>query len=166
MEDSNLPTTTFEGSPAAKEFKEHLDKEDHLLSNLGSQTDMNAPLVSIPPDKPTKDSRVAVRKKVPGRARVRIGQNQIYQGKMMDISMTGASIFCEDMIPTRKVVDLEVDIFHEGKKCLFVAPAIAVYGVLVGGKGYKIGLQFGPLSKEAAKALGDLMESGGAGQCS
>ena len=158
MED-NLSNQPFSGSPAAKAFKEQLEKEEQTLTDFG-KVENQTPLMSIPPDKPqTKESRAAVRKKVPGRARVRLGQQQIYFGKMIDISMTGASILCEEIIPSRKIVDLEIDIFHEGRKCYFVVQAIAVHHVLVGGKGYKIGLQFGPLTPEAVKSLGLLLES-------
>jgi hypothetical protein len=116
--------------------------------------------MTIPPDRAnSKESRAAIRKKVTGRAKIRIGGKMMYQGKMMDISMTGASVSCEEIIPTRKVLEIEVDIFHEGRKCYFVAQAIAVYHVLVGGKGYKIGLQFGPLSDAAKQSLGNLLET-------
>ncbi|CAB4130067.1 PilZ domain containing protein [uncultured Caudovirales phage] len=157
----NTTTQQFSGSPAAREFKEQLAKEESSLENLGENKplDMNSAIMSIPPDKAaTKESRTAVRKKVSGRARIRGVGDALFQGKMMDISMTGASVLCEEIVPTRKILEIEVDIFHEGRKCYFVAQAIAVYHVLVGSKGYKIGLQFGPLSSAAKQSLGDLME--------
>lgn len=139
-------------------FKEQLATEEQNAASIGNNMPLTS-LMSIPPDIPQMpDSRVSERKKVNGRAKIRCA-NTVYSGKMVDVSTSGASVLCEDLLPTKKVVDLEIDIFHEGRKCYFVVQAIAVYSVLVGGKGYKIGLQFGPLSPAAQKSLNDLIHS-------
>lgn len=149
------PTTI---SPAAAAFKEQLAAEEQNAASVGNNMPLTS-LMSIPPDSLQKsDFRVAERKKVNGRAKIRLGSDT-YPGKMVDISTSGASVLCEDLVPTRKVVELEIDVFHEGRRCYFTAQAIAVYHVLVGGKGYKIGLQFGSLSKAAQKSLGDLINN-------
>jgi hypothetical protein len=77
---------------------------------------------------------------------------------MVDISATGACVTVEDLIPGKKVYNLEFDIFHNGRRYLFAVQAVPVYSVLVSGKGYKVGFQFGPRSPECAKSLGDLMD--------
>ena len=111
-------------------------------------------------NKAGKDARAAVRKKFPGKARLS-GDNsgRFIMGRVFDVSITGASVIVEDMLPWKKIVKLDIDIFHNGKRFVFSIQAVPVYSVLVSGTGYKIGFQFGPPTPEAQKTLGLLMES-------
>ena len=107
-----------------------------------------------------KDARAAVRKRFPGKARISgDASGRFVSGKIFDVSMTGASVVIDDVLPWKKVVKLEIDIFHNGKRFVFMVQAVLVYSVLVSGSGYKFGFQFGPPTPEASKTLGALMES-------
>ncbi len=106
----------------------------------------------------TGEARAAERKKVNGRARVLMPGADAAVGKMIDISLTGACVMLEDMFPSKKMCTLEIDIFHAGTRQLFAAPALSVYGVLVSGKGFKVGFQFGPLGEAARKCLAVLVQ--------
>lgn len=76
---------------------------------------------------------------------------------MIDLSLTGACVLLDDPFPSRKACTLECDIFQDGKHHLFATQAVSVYGVLVSGKGFKVGFEFGPRSAEAAKTIGTLV---------
>ena len=106
-----------------------------------------------------KEARAAIRKRFNGKARIS-GDNGAYVvARVFDVSQTGSSLIVEDMLPWKKIVKLDVDIFHNGKRFVFSIQAVPVYSVLVSGSGYKIGFQFGPPSTETLKTLGLLMES-------
>ena len=106
------------------------------------------------------EARAAIRKRFPGKARLSGDQSGRYiLGKIFDVSMSGASIIVEDMLPWKKIVNLDIDIFHNGRRFAFSIQSVPVYNVLVSGSGYKFGFQFGPPTPEASKTLGLLMES-------
>ena len=118
----------------------------------------------IPSEKEkTKEARVAVRKKFPGKARIS-GDNsgRFVIGRIFDVSLSGASVIIENILPWKKVVKVDIDVFHNGKRFAFSMQAVPVYNILVSGSGYKCGFQFGPPTPEAQKTLGALMESDGA----
>ncbi len=107
-----------------------------------------------------KEARAAIRKRFPGRARITgDASGRFVIGKIYDVSSTGASVIVDDMLPWKKVVKLDIDIFHNGRRFVFTVQAVPVYSVLVSGSGYKFGFQFGPPTPEASKTLGALMES-------
>ena len=148
------------GSPAAQAFKEQLAKEESAAGGVGDErisASVTAPgTFQAPPG--SRDGRAADRKKVNGRAKLALGSALVCNARMVDVSSTGACVTVEDLIPGKKVYNLEFDIFHNGRRYLFAVQGVPVYSVLVSGKGYKVGFQFGPRSPETAKALGDLME--------
>jgi hypothetical protein len=113
--------------------------------------------------KKDKEARVAIRKKFPGKARVSgDGSGRFVLGRIYDVSLSGVSVIFEDILPWKKIVKVDVDIFHNGKRFVFSMQAVPVYNILVSGSGYKCGFQFGPPTPEAQKTLGLLMESAGA----
>ena len=104
------------------------------------------------------DARTAERKKVSGRARIVLqGGGAHLVGKMVDISVNGACVLLDDMFPIKKVCTFECDIFQNGTRRVFSAPAVSVYGVLASGHGFKVGFQFGPRSSAALKTIADIM---------
>jgi hypothetical protein len=111
-------------------------------------------------NKPGREARAAIRKKFPGKARIAGDNSGKYVfGKVFDVSSSGVSVIIEDMLPWKKVVKIDIDIFHNGKRFVFSMQAVPVYNILVSGSGYKCGFQFGPPTPEAQKTLGALMES-------
>lgn len=162
MSDTNQATAASSsgGSPAAQAFKEQLAKEEAAAGGVGDErisASVSAPGTFQPPPG-NRDARAAERKKVNGRAKLILGSTLVCHARMVDVSTTGACVTVEDLIPGKKVYNLEFDIFHTGRRYLFAVQGVPVYSVLVSGKGYKVGFQFGPRSPEAAKSLGDLME--------
>ena len=129
------------GSHAGKAFREQMGQEDKP-----------AP----PPAPPGKETRAAIRKLVSGRARFTWSGGAM-SGKMIDLSTAGACVLTEDMVPFKRVGTLECDIFHNGKRCAFSAPAVCVYSVLAGSKGVKVGFQFGPQSAPVSSTIAEIM---------
>lgn len=103
------------------------------------------------------EARVAERKKVSGRARVNVAGGSTVSGKTIDISLSGVCILMEDMLPSKKLCSLEFDIFHVGTRYVFGVQAVSVYSVLVSGKGFKVGFQFGPRGPAAQTAISALI---------
>lgn len=159
----DIAASSSGGSPAAQAFKEQLAKEEAVAGSTGARSDerisasVTAPGTFQAPAG-NRDNRAAERKKVNGRARLILGSTLVCSARMVDVSSTGACVTVEDLIPGKKVYNLEFDIFHTGRRYLFAVQGVPVYSVLVSGKGYKVGFQFGPRSPEAAKSLGDLMD--------
>jgi hypothetical protein len=146
------------GSPAAQAFREQLAKEEASgTADERINASTTAPGTFQPPPG-NRDSRAADRKKVNGRAKLIMGGALIANSRLVDISLTGSCVTVDDLIPGKKVYNLEFDIFHNGRRYVFGVQGVPVYSVLVSGKGYKVGFQFGPRSPETAKALGDLFE--------
>ncbi len=130
---------------------------------LDQQPDSN-PIRFIPSEKKSgPEARAAVRKKFPGKARIAGDQSGRYVfGRIFDVSLTGVSVVIGDVLPWKKVVKIDIDIFHNGKRFAFSMQAVPVYNILMSGSGYKCGFQFGPATPEAQATLGALMESDGA----
>lgn len=105
-----------------------------------------------------KDSRNETRRKFAGKVKVSLNGQLVNAGRMFDISMTGVSVILETIIP-KKAYTLEVDIFHDGKRYLFTVQGVPLYNILVSGKGYKIGFQFGPPGTAMPPELGNLMDT-------
>ncbi len=145
------------GSSAGQAYRAELARaasgsaELEKSSSVGSD-DLN----SKPQDRPA-DARVADRKKVSGRARVNVAGGVTAAGKTIDISLTGVCILMDDMLPSKKLCSLEFDIFHVGTRYVFGVQAVSVYSVLVSGKGFKVGFQFGPRGPAAQTAIAALV---------
>jgi len=106
----------------------------------------------------TRDTRNETRKKFAGKVKIYLQGQPVNAGRLFDISMTGLSVILENIIP-KKPYTLEVDVFHDGKRYLFNVQGIPLYNILVSGKGYKIGFQFGPPGTAMPHELSNLMEA-------
>ena len=143
----NDPFTTLADAPQSK-----MSIPDQLHKGA------NASPFSVIPGT-SKDARTATRKRFNGRVKI-IAAGNLVRGKVFDVSMTGASVLIEDLLSSgRKMVQIQFDIFHNGKSYVFDVPSAPVYSVLVSGSGYKIGVQFGTASEINALTLARLMET-------
>lgn len=124
--------------------------DDDLLSGTigGSQTFVPG----------ARDARTDARKKFPGKVKIYSQGQVVDSGRLFDISLTGLSVILENILP-KKAYGLEVDIFHDGKRYFFNVQGLPLYNILVSGKGYKIGFQFGPPGAAMPPELGNLMET-------
>jgi hypothetical protein len=106
----------------------------------------------------SKDARNESRKKFAGKVKIYLQNQVVDSGRLFDISMTGLSVILENILP-KKPYNLEVDVFHDGKRYYFNVQGLPLYNILVSGKGYKIGFQFGPPGTAMPPELGNLMEA-------
>lgn len=97
------------------------------------------------------------RKLISGRVRVVRADAHTVNGKMIDLSETGACVVLDYVLPSMAACMLEVDIFHDGRHYVFSTPARAVYSVFSSGKGFKVGFQFGPRSPQASMSIAALV---------
>lgn len=149
-------TSVAGGSAAAQAYKAQLAAEAATHATpAGLEADDEPQPAPLPN---AADARAAERIKVTGRARIVFqGGSLSLSGKMMDISVNGACVLLDDMVPVKKMCTLECDIFQNGARRVFSVPAVSVYGVLASGHGFKVGFQFGPRSAAALKTIADIM---------
>lgn len=102
--------------------------------------------------------RAVERKIVNGRTRVTLAGGTVAMGKLLDLSRLGASVMVDDLLAVKKSCTLDCDIFHNGKHYVFSAPAVSVHAVLVSGKGFKVGFEFGPYPPAVAQTLDELLK--------
>lgn len=156
-----LDVSSGGGSAAAQAYKAQLAADAavsavpgavQVKSTYGADEPRPAPILT------GIDARTAERKRVSGRARILLQSGgAILVGKMVDISVSGACVLLDDMVPVKKTCTLECDIFQNGARQVFSVPAVSVYGVLASGHGFKVGFQFGPRSPATLKAISDIM---------
>lgn len=128
----------------------------------------DAGLSSIPPlggtisgaadTAPKITPRIAERKLVTGRAQITIGSGFSVAGKMIDLSEGGTCVMLDDPVTIKKVCNISCKIYHNGVNHTFSLPAVVAYCVLVSGRGYKVGFQFGPRSPAVAKSIAEVMK--------
>jgi hypothetical protein len=147
------------GSEAARAFRKQL-----ILQ--GEKLDVEAPISTLRQrPEPREDgdissvaeARTAERRIVSGRAKLTMGGLSVNKGKMVDISTSGACVLMDDQVAAGKTATLECDIFMEGKRYVFSVPVVTVYGLLVAGKGFKIGVKFGPHGHDVASKIEELL---------
>ena len=156
--DSGVPLTG--GSAAGQALRAELAKQGIDPESALADANSRAAVASPPPPEGSNaaDARAATRKKVSGRARIAVqDSNNVITGKMVDISVTGASVLLDDMLQPKKMCHVTCDVFHEGKRYVFTTQAITVYGVLARGMGFKVGLHFGPRDAETSKTIAALV---------
>ncbi|MFY8044706.1 MAG: PilZ domain-containing protein, partial [Rhodoferax sp.] len=107
------------GSAAGKAYREQLAREGAAPDAPPSDMAPLTGLGDLGPNPNGPEARAAERRKVVGRARLTFGGNHVANGKMVDISATGACVLMEDMQPSKKVAMLDCDIFHNGKRHTF-----------------------------------------------
>ena len=145
------------GSESLQAFRAQLAREAEASGKPLAELEL--PNVATPaPSKAaaSKEARTAERKLVSGRARVLLAQGA-RSGRMVDISEAGACVLLEDALPARTVCTLECDIFHQGAQRRFSLKAVSIYSVLAGGKGFKVGFQFGSRSPDVEHKIRQLL---------
>ena len=142
------------GSDAGRAYREELVRQGRADAiPLAAQA-----VATAAADRPEKtETRAAERKKMSGRARVTPQGGALFLGKMVDMSLTGACVMLDNMLPNRLSCKLEFDIFHGGKRHVFSASAVSVYGVLASGRGFKVGFQFVACDAAATKSIAELV---------
>lgn len=131
--------------------------DDPIGDIVDSPVAQPASSISVPAanDDSASNKRAAERLKVAGRAKAMTGAGILFEGKIVDISKTGVSVLMGDMPPTKKLVTLDCNIFHNGKPHVFQIKALTVYAILSSGR-FKVGFQFEPNNPAAMKVIGQL----------
>lgn len=153
-----LPTATPDpgANTVGRAYRAELMNENQPIAAVTADAHgVNSPKPSSPAHR--SDARAAQRKRVNGRARVLRNGMQPVAGKMVDISQTGACVILDELPPSKVACVLEFDIFHDGKRYAFSAPAETIYGIYSSGKGFKVGFQFGPCGPQATQCVNALV---------
>jgi hypothetical protein len=148
-------------SPAAKEFQQ---------SQAAGTTDTAAsavPDANAGPTSPTGEApaplrvapRLAERKMVSGKAQIALGSGFSVGGKLIDLSEGGVCVMLDDPVTIKKVCNISCNIFQNGKGYNFSLPSVVAYCVLVSGRGYKVGFQFGPRSPAVTQTIADVLKA-------
>lgn len=150
-DNADLPASEG-GSAAARAFKAQLAAESAsqlmpLAAAVGA-----APRAAAGQPEP----RIAVRKAISGKARVAVVGGAVLTGKVVDISTSGLGVLMDDPMPPKRVCTLGVELLLNGERTVLSVRAVAVYSVLVSGKGYRIGFQFGTLEPAMAQMVARL----------
>lgn len=117
------------------------------------------PAVDAPPAPARITPRLAERKVVSGKAQITIGSGFSVGGKLIDLSEGGVCAMLDDPITIKKVCNISCNIFQNGKSYKFSLPSVVAYCVLVSGRGYKVGFQFGPRSPGVAQTIADVLKA-------
>ena len=116
-----------------------------------------APATDAPP--PLRVTpRLAERKVVHGKAQIALGSGFSVGGKLIDLSEGGVCVMLDDPVTVKKVCNISCNIFQNGKNHTFSLPSVVAYCVLVSGRGYKVGFQFGPRSPAATQTIADVLK--------
>lgn len=144
------------GSEAARLYREQLMREGGMHSNDQAKSTAQATSWG---SASVIESRVAVRKKINGRARVHLmdAGGGFVAGKMVDISVSGVCIMMDAPFPIKRTCNLECEVFYQGQRQRFNTQAVSVYGVLAGTAGFRVGFQFGTRSPDAVRVIELLM---------
>jgi len=161
MPDTNAETSaqlSDNASPAGQEFQQNMATgAAATLGGLGSAL-ADAPVEPPAPPKPIAP-RLAERKVVHGKANITIGSGFSMTGKLIDLSEGGVCVMLDDPVTIKKVCNISCNIFQNGKGHTFSLPSVVAYCVLVSGRGYKVGFQFGPRNPAATQTIIDVLKS-------
>ncbi len=80
----------------------------------------------------------------------------VFQGKIVDMSVTCISVLMGDKPAEKQVVTLHCNIFHKGQSHVFQIKALTVYAILSSGC-FKVGFQFEPNNADAKKFICQLI---------
>lgn len=157
---SDTPAQSSESPPegaslAAKEFQEGQTAGAGVAGGgeaLGSDAAAAPAAARITP-------RLAERKVVSGKAQIALGSGFSIGGKLIDLSEGGVCAMLDDPITIKKVCNITCSIFQNGKSYKFSLPSVVAYCVLVSGRGYKVGFQFGPRSPEVTQTIADVLKA-------
>lgn len=155
MSETEIPDQSA-GSLAAQAFRSQQANDKSPVDELAS----TRPAEPKTTNGPNADNRKSDRKLVSGRVRVFGADMGERTGKMIDFSATGASVLMDDQLPQKKIFTLDCNVYHNGRHFLFQIEVMVMYATLISGKGFKMGLQFGPKCSETGrKAIADLQNS-------
>lgn len=146
------------GSPAAREFREQLAREGGAAAHNAEPVRWGVkPAAAVEPAHTGPEARVHPRKKVNGRAQLTLADGSVVSGKMLDLSLSGASVLLEDRVALKQTYALECAVFAQGKRQVFQVQARAVYAVLVSFEGFRLGFEWTQCSPAAQKTLQGLL---------
>jgi hypothetical protein len=103
-----------------------------------------------------QDERTAKRYPCSGRAKILTAKGRSIDGRMFDISMTGASLLLEDRIPFDAPCTITISVYKGGVLHHFQVHARFVHASLAGQTGFKHGFEFQGLDNAATQALAAL----------
>jgi len=146
MSETEVPTQSG-GSLAAQAFRAAHANDPPPIHALAA-TQANEPKAA---NANPADNRKADRKLVNGRVRVTAVGMDERTGKMIDFSASGASILMDDQLPQKKILGLDCDVYYNGQHFIFQIEVLVMHSTLVSGKGFKMGLQFGPKCSDAGR---------------
>ena len=108
---------------------------------------------TFPVKKYVREDRSSERKKIiNGRVHVTRGPGSSSLGKLIDISMQGVGILLDDPLVAQQVYSIECHIWLNGSRVSLRLRVVTIHCILVGGQGFRIGLQFVTLD-EATRVL-------------
>lgn len=103
-----------------------------------------------------QDERAAKRYPCSGRAKILTSAGRAVDGRMFDISMTGASVLLEDRIQFAGRCTMTISVYRGGVLHHFQVTARFVHASLAGQNGFKHGFEFETPDASATKALATL----------
>ena len=103
-----------------------------------------------------QDGRAAKRYPCSGRAKILTSAGRSIDGRMFDISMTGASLLLEDRITFEGGCTITISVYKAGTLHHFQVRARFVHASLAGQTGFKHGFEFDAPDQSATKALAAL----------
>lgn len=102
------------------------------------------------------DERAAKRYPCSGRAKVLTSSGRSIDGRMFDVSMTGASVLLEDRVSFNGRCTITVSVYKGGTLHHFQVTARFVHASLAGQSGFKHGFGFDAPDAAATKSLAAL----------
>jgi hypothetical protein len=103
-----------------------------------------------------QDERAAKRYPCSGRAKILTSTGRSIDGRMFDISMTGASLLLEDRVAFEGRCTITISVYKAGTLHHFQVRARFVHASLAGQSGFKHGFEFETPDSAATKALAAL----------
>lgn len=103
-----------------------------------------------------QDERAAKRYPCSGRAKILTNSGRSIDGRMFDISMTGASVLLDDRVPFDGRCTITVSVYKGGVLHHFQVHARFVHASLAGQTGFKHGFEFDAPDSAATKSLAAL----------
>lgn len=102
--------------------------------------------------------RGSERKKVAtGGVKVLISDAPAIRGRLLDISNSGCAIMLGQQMPPHTEFRIECQVFFEGAYVSIESQAVAVYSVLSGMDGFRVGVKFNSLDAATAETLSKVM---------
>ncbi len=146
-------------SHAAKEFREGQAAAASANGAAAKGLDSAGIPPAETPTPPRTSQRLFERKMVRGKAVIALGSGFSVGGTLVDLSQGGVCALLDDPVTIKKVCVITCNISQNGISHKFSLPSVVAYCVLVSGRGYKVGFQFGTLSPAAAQVIADVLKA-------